>query len=76
MSVVLPLIFLFLLPGFLFPSPLGAGSRDRLDWVGGERAHVADGVQQIVPGCQLVTDHGAAGLKSLQTEISHCNGMS
>ena len=63
----------------LLPLPLGLpvplpgllpGCRgDWLDGVGGERPHVADGVQQVGPGHQLSGDLGAAGLETLPTRI-------
>lgn len=66
-------------PRLLLPLPLGLpvplpgllpGCRgDWLDGVGGERPHVADGVQQVGPGHQLGGDLRAAGLETLPTRI-------
>ena len=67
MSVPFPLVFLLLLlPVFLFPVPVGVGRGDWLDGVGGQRPHVADGVQEVVPGGQLVRDLRTARLKPLE----------
>ena len=67
MSVAFPLVFLLLLlPVFLFPAPVGVGRGHGLDGVGGQRPHVTDGVQEVVPGGQLVRDQGTARLKPLE----------
>ena len=67
MSVSFPLVFLLLLlPVFLFPVPVGVGRGDGLDGVGGQRPHVADGVQEVVPGGQLVRYLRATRLKPLE----------
>ena len=66
MSVPFPLVFLLLLlPVFLFPVPVGVGRGDGLDGVGGQRPHVADGVQEIIPGGQTSGDLSASRLKTL-----------
>ena len=60
-TLVLLLVFLLLSS----PFPLPVCCRHWLDGVGGERPHVADGIQEIIPGGQTSGDLSASRLKTL-----------
>ena len=60
-TLVLLLVFLLLSPAFPFP----VCCRHWLDGVGGERPHMADGIQEIIPGGQTSGDLSASRLKTL-----------
>ena len=65
-SLSLPILVLLLVLLLLSsPFPLPICCCHWLDGVGGERPHVADGVQEVIPGGQTSGDLGASRLKTL-----------
>ena len=74
-SALIPSSLLLLLLLLSSAFSLLAGGGHRLYGVGGQRSHVADGVQEVVPGGQTNRDLRATRLKTLNIEIKSVKSL-